>query len=679
MEEKYSMCWLQYNTLKDKESYKDYIKNIIYFEENDKINACIGELKRFIKEGFNKTPKLIKYELPQKVSGIIIGKIEQLKQLGLEIEKNNLKDEGFLIKEVDKNLIAVLANSYNGLVYGTFELIKLIILGEKLNDINIIKNPKANLRIINHWDNFDGTIERGYAGKSIFYKDNKILLNSKRIVDYARLLSSIGINSIILNNVNVKKREVEFLTEPYLKKFQKIANIFGKYGIKIFLSINFASPIYLGKLPTADPLDKDVCKWWEDKAKEIYDIIPNFGGFLVKADSEFNPGPYVYNRSHADGANMLAKALKHYGGLVIWRCFVYNCRQDWRDTKTDRAKAAYDNFKPFDGLFDDNVVLQIKLGPMDFQVREPVSPLFGALLKTNQIIEFQITQEYTGQQIHLCYLGQLWKEALDFDTYAQGEGSFVKRIVDGSLFNKTNCGLAGVSNIGDDFNWTGHDLAQANLYTFGKLSWNPDEKIEDIVDEWIKLTFGHNKKVIEGITYLLLNSHSIYEKYTTPLGLGWMINPGHHYGPSPEGYEFSMWGTYHRASTEAIGVDRTSKGTKYTSQYSKHWQEIYDDINKCPEKLLLFFHRVNWNHKLKNGKTLIQYMYDTHFEGVEEVKVLIEKWTELKDLVSNDVYDRVLDRLNKQYEHSKEWRDVINTYFYRKTGIKDEQKRHIYE
>ena len=363
--------------------------------------------------------------------------------------------------------------------------------------------------------------------------------------------------AIVLNNVNVHEEETKFITDKYLPEIARIASIFSDYGIQILLSVNFASPIVLGGLSTADPLDENVRAFWRETADTIYSYIPDFGGFLVKADSESRPGPYTYGRDHAQGANMLADALQPHGGIVVWRCFVYNCHTDWRDRKLDRAKAAYDNFMPLDGKFKDNVILQIKNGPMDFQIREPVTPLFGALEKTNQIIEFQIAQEYTGHQIDLCFLVPLWKEALDFDTFARGRNSLVSDIVSGKLFHTPTGGIAGVSNIGDSPAWTGNPLAQANLFGFGRLAWNPALSSKEIAEEWATLTFGPDKAAVGKITDMLLRSREIYEKYTCPLGIGWFVNPEFHYGPSVDGYEYSRWGTYHYADLKGIGVDRT--------------------------------------------------------------------------------------------------------------------------
>jgi alpha-glucuronidase len=435
----------------------------------------------------------------------------------------------------------------------------------------------------------------------------------------------------------------------------------------------------VGSLPTADPLVSSVGKWWKDKAAEIYGIIPDFGGFLVKADSEHTPGPYSYGRDHADGANMLANALAPFGGIVIWRCFVYDCEQDWRDTRTDRARSAYDTFVPLDGKFLPNVVLQAKNGPMDFQPREPVSPLFGGMRKTNQMLELQITQEYTGQQVDLFYLGVPWSEVFGFDTRAEGEGSLVSGITAGKVFRQAHHGVAGVANTGDDQSWTGHVLAQANLYAFGKLAWSPNRSPEEIAREWAMLTFGDDPRVTETIVSMLLASRDIYERYTAPLGIGWMVNPGHHYGPNVDGYEYSRWGTYHRADSKGIGVDRSIRtGTGFAGLYEKENARVYDSLSDCPDELLLFFHHVPYTHRLKSGKTVIQHIYDSHFEGVERVEALRADWKRLEGLIADERYDSVLERLDKQLANAREWRDVVNSYFYRKSGIPDEQGRTIY-
>nr|AFM44650.1 Agu67A [Caldanaerobius polysaccharolyticus] len=684
----YSLCWLEYSKIDDepyREKLSKVVKNIIAVGQDKFTQTAVEELKTAVTSLVGFEPEVSKEALcgDNPISGIIVGNVTDaliMKYIS-DDEIQKLDEEGYVIKSVKENpgLVVIGSKNGHGLVYGAFSFIKHIQLKRDVEEVHIIDNPKCKLRLLNHWDNMDGTVERGYAGRSIFFCDNKVTNSLGRIKDYARLLSSIGINGVVINNVNVNKNAIWLITPKYLGDLAKLADVFRQYGIKIYLSINFASPIYIGKLKTADPLDEDVIKWWKETAKTIYEYIPDFGGFLVKADSEFNPGPYKFGRDHADGANMLAEALAPYGGIVIWRCFVYNCTQDWRDTKTDRAKAAYDIFKPLDGKFAENVVLQVKYGPMDFQVREPVSPLFGGLERTNQLIELQITQEYTGQQIDLCYLATMWKEVLEFDTYAKGPESKVKYVVDGTLFNNKYSGFAGVSNVGSDKNWTGHWLAQANLYAFGMLAWDHSFTPEEIAREWCVRALTNDPFAVETIVSMLMRSWRVYEKYTAPLGIGWMVTPHTHYGPSVDGYEYSKWGTYHRADTKAIGIDRSVKsGTGFAGQYHRENAAMFESMETCPEELLLFFHRVPYDYVLKSGETLIQHIYNTHFEGAEEAEKLKEDWVKIKDYIRKDIYEDVLERFNRQIENAKEWRDVVNSYFYRKTGIPDKYGRKIY-
>ena len=679
-------CWLGYSKLEDADVLRNYAKwclSICVPDNLDMLSTAAAEIKLGITAMLGIAPVII--TVPEKKGSIILGIIGESACLGGLLDNAEIRSidaEGFIIKAYAAkggNYLLVAGKSGNGVLYGAFALLRMMQLQAPIDSFNITENPANPLRMINQWDNMDGSIERGYAGASIFYKNNKFKKDSKRLFDYAKLLSSIGINGIIINNVNVHGEEMKLISEESLPHIANTAGIFRKYGIKTYLSIDYSSPMVTGKLSSADPLDEAVRNWWKEKAEAIYRHIPDFGGFLVKADSEFRPGPFTYGRNHAEGANMLAEALKPYGGLVIWRCFVYNCRQDWRDRYTDRANAAYDNFMPLDGEFADNVILQIKNGPMDFQVREPVSPLFGALEKTNCMLELQITQEYTGQQKHLCYLVPQWKEVLDFDTYAKGEGSTVNKIIGGAVFEQKHSGIAAVSNIGDDANWTGHDLAQANLYGFGRLAWKPSLSSMEIATEWIRLTLGNNREVIDTVGSMLMDSWRIYEKYTSPLGIGWMVNPGHHYGPSVDGYEYSLWGTYHRADHAGIGIDRSiGSGTGYTCKYRTPNEEKYGNVDICPEELLLFFHRLSYSYRLKSGVTLIQHIYDTHFEGVEQAKSLIVRWKSIEKYLPGELFERVQERLYMQAEHSREWRDVINSYFFRKSGIKDERGRQIY-
>lgn len=598
-------------------------------------------------------------------------------------DDENLSDEGFRINTVLNESVPVsyeiLGNTEKSLLYGAFRFINLYRLSDD-KVINVVEIPKNPLRMLNHWDNMDGSIERGYSGDSFFYENEDIVIN-ERTYYYARLLSSLSYNGIVINNVNVKGAACDLINERFIGKVKKLADIMHSYGIGLYLSLNYAAPTEDPAVNSADPLNPGVIKWWEDKMAYVYSIIPNLGGFLVKADSEGRPGPFTYGRNQAEGANMLARAIKPYGGLIIWRCFVYNCQQDWRDLKTDRARAAYDYFHDLDGQFEENVILQIKNGPMDFQVREPVTPLFGGMSRTNEMIEFQIAQEYTGQQRHVCYLIPWFKEVLEFNTYcndAYNEGTTVKDVVSGRTFRNKYAGMCAVTNTGNDDNWTGHDLAAANLYGFGRLCFDPDLSAEDIATEWIRLTFNDNPKVIENIRKILMMSWPAYEKYNAPLGIGWMVSPSFHYGPDPDGYEYSKWGTYHKADHLGIGMDRTDKGTGYALLYNEPLASMYNDPDKCPDELKLFFHHMRYDYVLRSGKTIIQHIYDTHFEGAEDVEAMAGLWKELEDLIDAEAYERVCGRMNHQLEHSKEWRDVINSYFYRKTLTEDEKGRKLY-
>lgn len=590
--------------------------------------------------------------------------------------KTGMKSEGYRLFE-ENGKITVEAPDSKGILNGTFELIRQMQMGSPLQGMKIRKEPDMPLRMLNHWDNMDGSIERGYSGNSFFFENNEIIVND-RTVTYARLAASVGINAVVINNVNVKDAATWLITDRYFDKLKAMSEILSGYGIKLFLSLNYAAPVELGELDSADPLDTKVREWWKNRMQIVFSAIPNLGGFLIKADSEGRPGPFTYNRTHADGANMLAEAAAPYGGLIIWRCFVYNCRQDWRDKKTDRARSGYDNFMPLDGMFKDNVILQIKNGPMDFQVREPVHPLFGGLTKTNQMLEVQIAQEYTGQQRHICYLMPMFSQILNFRTYVGDKDDKVKDIVSGKTFNQTNCGMAAVANTGNDDNWTGHDLAAANFYGFGRLAFDVSLTPEEIAKEWICLTYGRDEQVEETLLHMLMSSWPAYEKYTSPLGIGWMVNPSCHYGPSVDGYEYDRWGTYHRADHLGIGVDRSHEGTGYATLYREPNASLYDDKDKCPDELLLFFHHIPYTWRLKSGKTVIQHIYDTHFEGVEIVEDMVQRFEKLRGKLPDHVYKRAMERLEHQQEHSKEWRDQINSYFYRKSGIQDEKNREIY-
>ena len=564
------------------------------------------------------------------------------------------------------------ASDHAGLLYGVYYFLMRLRAGESPEAMEIASAPAVKRRVLNHWDNMDGTIERGYSGQSIFFRGGDFHYSEERIRDYARLLASVGINQIAINNVNVTMQSARLITEEMLPQVAALAEIFRPFHIRLILSIHFESPVLLGGLTTSDPLDEQVSAWWQETADRVYRSIPDLAGFLVKADSEFRGGPAAMGRSQADGANVIARALMPYGGTVYWRCFIYNCMQDWRDTKTDRPKAAYETFMPLDGKFLENAVLQIKYGPTDFQVREPNSPLLGAMEKTRQAIEFQVTQEYTGQQIDLYALAVQWQEV--FDTPVS-DSSLTRSLVGNGRKIDT---IAAVSNVGGNENWTGHTLAQANLYAFGRMAWDPNLTARQVIREWVQLTFGNAPHLLDKITGMMLASRSVYEKYTAPLGIGWMVAIGRHYGPSVDGYEYMKWGTYHRADHKAIGVDRTETGTGLTAQYHPFLNALYSDKATCPEELLLFFHRLPYDYKLKSGRTLIQHIYDTHFEGVQEVEGFIEAWASLKKYLPQSAWLSISKRLDLQLENAREWRDVVNTYFFRKTGIPDAHHRVIY-
>ncbi len=696
-------CWLSHSNIKNSR-YKEYAENVFVSYKSEIIDSALSELERALKQ-ISDIKKLNLINKGEK--DIKEGKYIKLSKT----QDESLINDGYKIKYDITNganeCINVSAKNDNGILYGVFALLRLFEQNKQIGGIEIVENPQKNIRMIDHWDNIDGTVERGFAGVSILFQSrrNKDIMNEimntiggiagasealrkgfndkyevasdlDRINDYARMLSSIGINGVIINNTNVHEAET-YLIDDRINIVKIISDVFNKWGIKTYLSINFASPITLNGVDTCDPLDERVKEWWNKKVQYVYSVIPKLGGFMVKADSEGRPGPFTYGRNHADGANMLASVLLPYGGILIWRCFVYNCRQDWRDYSIDRAKAAYDCFMPLDGDFLANVYLQIKNGPVDFQVREPISPLFGAMDKTNKLMELQITQEYTGQQKHICFLIPWWKEILSSQTFAKGNKEESK-LGESSVAKRIH-GIAAIVNVGNDENWTGHFLAQANLYGYGRLAWNSEITSEEIVEEWIILTFGDNPLVMKNVKEILMNSWQNYEKYTAPLGIGWMVSAGDHYGPDVDGYEFSPWGTYNRADCRGIGIDRTlESGTGYVAQYNEPLKSQYNNLETCPDELLLFFHHVSYTYVLKSGKTVIQHIYDTHFEGFEAVEKFINKWKQLEAIIDKNVYAQVLERLNIQLDSARDWRDQVNTYFYRMSGIEDEKGRKIY-
>jgi len=665
----WTQLWLEYRKVNNNNN-GNYVTNVVlcgFDAEHPVIKNALKELKAGV-QGM----------LGLEVSIQSAGGAEA----GLYIKKQepaSLELEGAYCLKEQSGRVSLFAKEETGVLYGIFHVLRLIATEKPLQGVDEHKSPSQPLRMMNHWDNMDGSIERGYSGRSFYFRNNEFFID-ERTRDFARFMASIGINGVVINNVNVKDAATYLITDRYFDKVTELSELFAEYGIKLYLSLNFASPLELGGPNSADPLDESVIAWWKEKMAEVFAKVPKLGGFLVKADSEGRPGPFTYGRTQADGANMLADIVKPYGALIIWRCFVYNCTQDWRDYKTDRARAQYDNFIGMDGDYHDNVILQIKNGPMDFQVREPVAPLLGGLKKTNQMMEVQIAQEYTGHQIDVCYLMPMFKEILEFKTYRDKENDTVADIISGGNgeHRNLNMGIAAVINTGNDLNWTGNVLAAANLYGFGRLAFENSLSAEEIAEEWIRMTLSNEQEVVEKVCSILLPSREVYERYTSPLGIGWMVTPHVHYGCSVDGYEYSRWGTYHRADHLGIGVDRTDSGTGYVRQYNEPNASMYNDINICPEELLLFFHHVPYVHVLSTGKTLIQHIYDTHFQGVEEVEAMMDCWKSLKGKVTEEVFSNVSGRFERQLVNAKDWRDQVNSYFYRKSGIPDEKGRKIY-
>ncbi len=570
--------------------------------------------------------------------------------------------EGYIIRSLkhdNRPVIIIAANQPAGVLYGVFHFLRLLQNQQPIDNLSIIQKPRIQKRLLNHWDNLDGSVERGYAGQSIWnWKDLPANVDS-RIKDYACANASIGINGTVLNNVN---SQAVILTDEYINKAAAIADVLRPYGIQIYFSVKFTSPKEIGGLTTADPLDPKVCQWWKDKAKAIYQKIPDFGGFLVKAYSEGQPGPQQYGRSHADGANMLADALKPYGGMVMWRAFVYDISID-----KDRAKCAYLEFVPLDGKFASNVFVQVKNGPIDFQPREPFNPLLGAMPKTPLMMELQITQEYTGQAKHLVCLAPQWKEVLDSDTYANGPGTLVAQVVDGTAEKHIISGIAGVCGIGSDRNWTGHHFSQANWYAFGRLAWDPAISSERITEEWIRMTWSNDPQVVNVIQKMMAGSWEACVDYMTPMGLHHLMAEGHHYGPQPDFVHSGRqdWSStyYHKADVGGVGFDRSDKGSNAVSQYHQPLCELWNSPKTCPEKYVLWFHHLPWDYRLASGATLWEALQIYYQSGVDYVKLMQDSWRSLQGKVDTQRFKEVQDRLKMQFENAEQWRDTCLKYF----------------
>ncbi len=550
----------------------------------------------------------------------------------------------------------VITGGESGVLYGVYAWLCAKAAGEELPAGP--QKPFYALRMLNCWDNADGTVERGYAGRSLWFEGGRLEWDGPRIRQLGRMLSSAGVNVLCVNNVNVRADAALLIEDEGLPELARLAAEFRRFGVRLMTSIEFSRPLAHG-IPTADPLDGDVQRFWAERADAVWAAIPDFAGFLVKADSEHRPGPFTYGRTHAEGANMLARAVKPHGGVLVWRAFVYNCMQDWRDTSTDRPKAAFETYAPLDGQFDDNVILQVKNGPFDFQVREPVSPTFYAMPNTRLALEVQLAQEYTGQQIDIYAMPPVWRELAQ------------------ALPPETVSAVAAVSNLGRDDNYTGHPFAAVNLYGFGRFAWDPQSDPEAVVRRWARLSYRLSKAQEDALVELLMHSREAYEKYTAPLGLCWMVNPHNHYGPNPSGYEYDLWGTYHKASRDAVGIDRTASGTGYLEQYPEALRAQYATPEACPDNLKLFFHRLHYDYVMADGRTLIQRIYDDHFEGCAAAEAMGETLASL-DIPEPDRAE-ALERMGRQIKNAREWRDVVNTFFHRLSGAEDEKGRKIYD
>jgi alpha-glucuronidase len=663
--------WLRYERI-DNESrlveYQGACRNIQFAGGSPTLEAARNELTRGLSgllgneavftETNNKTTLRIlkKDQLDKEVRALVGAALDTLGTNGYHISQLALEKSP---------IILITANDDLGILYGVFHFLRQMQMHKPLGGMEISSSPQTDIRMLNHWDNLDRTVERGYAGFSIWNWHTLPDYLDPRYTDYARANASIGINGASLTNVNAN---ADILTPAYLEKVKALATIFRQYGIKVYLTARFSAPVEIGGLDTADPLDAEVRNWWRQKANEIYAMIPDFGGFLVKANSEGQPGPQNYGRTHADGANMLAEALAPHNGIVIWRAFVYS-----EHDSSDRAKQAFTEFVPYDGKFADNVLLQVKNGPIDFQPREPFHPMFGAMPETPLMMEFQITQEYLGFATHLVFLPKLFEEVLQADTYRKGRGSLVAKVIDGTLHNKRISGVAGVANIGNDRNWTGHPFGQANWYGFGRLAWNPYLSSEEIADEWLRITFSPKDAFLHPMKSLLTTSREAVVHYMNPLGLHHIFDTGHHYGPGPWVSNLSRpeWNPvyYHQADSLGIGFNRTSSGSNALDQYAPMAADQFDDPKTCPQEYLLWFHHLPWDYEVEGGLSLWDKLALSYQRGVEEVEGMQKTWGEMKTYVDYERYNHVKMLLAIQLKEAQWWRDACLLYFQQFSGL----------
>lgn len=655
--------WLRYQKVDNSQLLNSYSKTLakLNFPVN---SATLTEAKKELQQGLD---GLLDTNLPE-TDGIskgtlLVGTPASSKVLSgihaITNEISGLGDEGFLIKTLKVNgtpCTVIAARKDMGVMYGVFHFLRLLQTQSDIKELNITQVPKLQRRMLNHWDNLNGTIERGYAGYTLWDWQRLPGYIDPRYRDYARANASIGINGTVLNNVNANARS---LTTEYLIKAAALADVFRPYGIRVYLTARFSAPKELRALNTADPLDPEVRQWWKDKVKEIYKYIPDFGGFLVKANSEGQPGPQDYKRTHADGANMMAEALEPYGGIVMWRAFVYE-----NSRNVDRAGNGYEEFKPLDGKFNKNVFVQPKNGPIDFQPREPFHPLFGAMPQTPLMLEFQITQEYLGYATNLAYLGPLFEECLDADTYTKGKGTTVANVLEDYNRSHGISGIAGVANIGTDINWCGHLFGQSNWYAFGRMAWNPELSSEEVADEWLRMTFNNNTSFVNPIKEMMQQSRETVVNYRNPLGLNHIMNFATHYGPGPW-YKDPHWDAkdYHKADETGIGVDRTSKGSNVVNQYAKPLAEILENLNTCPQKDLLWFHHLPWDYKMPSGKILWDELVAYYYKGVDEVRGMRKLWDSMEGKIGAERFNHVKQLLKVQEDEAIWWRDGCVLYF----------------
>jgi len=655
--------WLNYTKIADKHvalQYRQQLRSLQFTAGSPTLQAAKTELLKGLDEMLGLKPQQTRGN-----ATLLVGTVKSLK-LGAdkipsaEVEKAG--SEGYIIKTLtfnNKKSIVITAQTDAGVLHGVFNFLKLIQTRQSLEALNVVEYPRITYRILNHWDNLNRSVERGYAGSSIWNWHKLPGYIDQRYIDYARANASVGINGTVLNNVNANAL---ILTPEYLEKIQALANVFRPYGIRVYVSVKFSSPMEIGGLKTSDPLDSEVKKWWKDKADEIYRYIPDFGGFLVKANSEGQPGPQAYGRTHADGANMLADALQPHHGVVMWRAFVYD-----NNVPDDRFKQAYNEFKPLDGKFRQNVIIQVKNGPIDFQPREPFHPLFGAMPNTPLMMEFQLTQEYLGFATNLVYLAPLFKECFDADTYARGKGSTVAKIITGQLNPKLITGIAGVVNIGADINWCGHPFAQANWYSFGRLAWNPAQNSADIAGDWLRMTFTNSATFVAPMQQIMLQSRENAVNYMTPLGLHHIMGVNTHYGPGPwvDNAGRADWNAtyYHRADSAGIGFDRTGKGSNALAQYQKPVQDRFENLATCPDEYLLWFHHVKWSYRMRSGKTLWDEMVHHYYMGADSVRKMQQTWDKMTPYVDKEQYQSVRQLMAIQYQEAVRWRDACVLYF----------------